>query len=107
MKKIIAKIILVVGILLCLLPMGAGIAYAGETMPWDTGLRTLTNALSGTTAMYVTMMGLFFIGAMLMFGGDLGNFGKSLMMVVIVGTLLGGIGQVAGLLGFSSGALLP
>jgi len=82
-------------------------AYAGDgaDLPWNTGLDKLTQALSGKTALYISMIGIFFAGGMLIFGGDLGNFGKTLMMVVLVGCMMGGISSIVGAF-IKTGALL-
>lgn len=78
---------------------------SSDDLPWNTALQKLVNALSGKTAMLISMIGIFFAGGMLIFGGDLGNFGKSLMMVVLVGSMMGGLSSVVGMF-MSEGALL-
>ena len=83
-------------------------AYAGSTsvdVPWNSSLSTLINALSGRTALYISMVGLFFAGGILIFGGDLGNFGRMVMMVVLVGSTLTGLVSLIGTF-LGSGALL-
>ncbi len=60
-------------------------------VPWTKGLGEFTKVLSGPTALLVSMIGLFFAGGILIFGGELGNFARMLMMVVIVGSSLTGI----------------
>jgi len=87
---IIAALILVA--LLCC-PMTA---LASENdLPWNTALDKLINAFSGKTALLVSMVGIFFAGGMLIFGGDLGNFGKMVMMIVLVGSMMGALSTVA------------
>ena len=71
-------------------------ALASQTdLPWDTALNKLVNAFSGKTALLVSMVGIFFAGGMLIFGGDLGNFGKMVMMVVLVGSMMGALSTIA------------
>lgn len=96
-KEIIAKMCLLLccmALFVCVMEV-AVYASDGGDLPWNTGLDKLTKALSGKTALFVSMVGIFFAGGMLIFGGDLGNFGKSIMMVVLVGCILGGLGAVA------------
>ncbi|MDY6399244.1 MAG: TrbC/VirB2 family protein [Synergistales bacterium] len=62
-----------------------------KTVPWSSGLSELVNILSGPTALFISMLGLFFAGGILIFGGELGNFTRMLMMVIIVGSSLTGI----------------
>ena len=52
---------------------------SNNDLPWNTALERLVNAFSGRTALLVSMIGIFFAGGMLIFGGDLGNFGKMVM----------------------------
>ncbi len=82
-------------------------AYASVSVsvPWNSSLSTLISALSGRTALYISMVGLFFAGGILIFGGDLGNFGRMVMMVVLVGSTLTGLVSLIETF-LSSGALL-
>ena len=82
-------------------------AYASTSVsvPWNSSLSTLIDALSGKTALYISMVGLFFAGGILIFGGDLGNFGRMVMMVVLVGSTLTGIFSLINTF-LGSGALL-
>ena len=71
-------------------------ALASESdLPWNSGLEKLINAFSGKTALLISMVGIFFAGGMLIFGGDLGNFGKMVMMVVLVGSMMGALSSIA------------
>ena len=71
-------------------------AMASESdLPWNTALEKLVNAFSGKTALLISMVGIFFAGGMLIFGGDLGNFGKMVMMVVLVGSMMGALSSLA------------
>ena len=81
------------------------LASDGDSLPWNSGLDKLTKALSGKTALMVSMVGVFFAGGMLLFGGDLGGFGKTIMMVVLVGSMLGGLNAVVTAF-ITTGALL-
>ena len=64
-------------------------------LPWNTALEKLVNDFSGKTALLISMVGIFFAGGMLIFGGDLGNFGKMVMMVVLVGSMMGALSSLA------------
>lgn len=92
-------------LVLCVMEVAA-FASDGADLPWNTGLDKLTKALSGKTALFISMIGIFFAGGMLIFGGDLGNFGKSIMMVVLVGCVLGGLTAVTNAF-ITTGAVLP
>ena len=75
-------------------------------LPWNTALDKLVNAFSGRTALLVSMIGIFFAGGMLIFGGDLGNFGKMVMMIVLVGSMMGALSTVASTFISTEGCLI-
>ncbi|MBR2209485.1 MAG: TrbC/VirB2 family protein [Synergistaceae bacterium] len=75
-------------------------------LPWNTALDKLVNAFSGRTALLVSMIGIFFAGGMLIFGGDLGNFGKMVMMIVLVGSMMGALSTVASTFITTEGCLI-
>ena len=75
-------------------------------LPWNTALDKLVNAFSGRTALLVSMIGIFFAGGMLIFGGDLGNFGKMIMMIVLVGSMMGALSTVASTFISTEGCLI-
>ena len=78
--------------LLCSAPAAMG---SESDLPWNNALEKLINAFSGKTALLISMVGIFFAGGMLIFGGDLGNFGKMVMMVVLVGSMMGALSSIA------------
>ena len=63
-------------------------------------------ALASTNALLVSMIGIFFAGGMLIFGGDLGNFGKMVMMIVLVGSMMGALSTVASTFITTEGCLI-
>ena len=65
-----------------------------NSVPWDTGLKALIDVITGPTALYISMIGLFFAGGILIFGGELGGFTRMVMMVVLVGSMLTGISNL-------------
>ena len=77
-----------------------------DDVAWNTGIEKLIDALSGKTALLVSMVGLFFAGGMLIFGGQLSSFGRSIMMVVLVGSVLGALASVVKMFITSEGFLL-
>ena len=89
--------------LLCV-PMAA--LAKTDNVAWNTGIEKLIDALSGKTALLVSMVGLFFAGGFLIFGGQLGTFGRSVMMVVLVGSMLGALASVVKMFVSTEGFLL-
>ena len=102
-RKVIFMAVLVAA-LLCL-PVSA-FATDDENFAWNKGLKVLIDMLSGRTALLVSMVGIFFAGGMLIFGGDLGGFGRTVMMVVLVGSMLGALSNVASKFITTEGCLL-
>ena len=98
---ILAVVVLVV--MLCS-PIAA--MASQNDLPWNTALDKLINAFSGRTALLVSMVGIFFAGGMLIFGGDLGNFGKMVMMIVLVGSMMGALSTVASTFITTEGCLI-
>ena len=94
----------VVLVALCCSPVAA--LASQNDLPWNTALDKLVNAFSGRTALLVSMIGIFFAGGMLIFGGDLGNFGKMVMMIVLVGSMMGALSTVASTFITTEGCLI-
>ena len=71
---------------------GAG-AGAGTALPWDNALEVLAGALTGNTAKWICAIAIFIAGVALIFGEDLGQFAKRLLMIVIAAAFLVGAGS--------------
>ena len=56
----------------------------GSDLPFVAPLKTLANALTGPFAMTVSLIGIVGAGAMLIFGGDMGGFLRTLVFLVLV-----------------------
>lgn len=70
-----------IAVLLALLLVTA-VTLAGEAMPWDSGLKKFADALTGTTAMYISLLA--FAGCMmgLIWGGELNDLVKKMVVIV-------------------------
>lgn len=58
-------------------------AQAGGGLPWDGPLKTLRDSLTGPVAKAIGVIALAAAGGMLAFGGELGDFTKRILMVVL------------------------
>jgi len=67
--------VLVVSSLCC------GVAHA--QLPWEAPLTALQNSLTGTVAKSIGVIAMAISGGMLAFGGELNEFTKRIMMVVL------------------------
>ena len=74
-------------------------SFASETgMPWESALQTIVNTLTGPTALAIAVIGTFVAGATLIFGGDMNEWTRRLvMLVLVVGLLVSGTGIINGL----------
>ena len=88
-------------------------AFAGgtngtsSTLPWESALQNLSGALTGTTAKIICVIAIFIAGVALIFGEDLGQFAKRLLMIVIAAAFLVGAGSfVANFVTPSNGGLI-
>ena len=56
---------------------------ASAQLPWETPLQTLSTSLTGPVAKAIGVIALAVSGGMLAFGGELSDFTKRIMMVVL------------------------
>lgn len=56
---------------------------AAQALPWDGPLSQLQTSLTGTVAKAIGVIALAVSGGMLAFGGELSDFTKRIMMVVL------------------------
>lgn len=79
---------------------------SGSDMPWDSALSTLQESLTGPFAYIVSLIGIVASAGMLVFGGEISGFLKSMLYVVlVVAVLIGANAFMTNVMGFS--ALLP
>ncbi len=76
-------------ILLCAFLFSADL-YAAQTTKtaFDLPLATLRNIISGPVAYTLSLLGIVSAGAMLVFGGEINQFLKSLIMLILVISLI-------------------
>lgn len=69
-------------------------AYAGTTvggsLPYETWLTSLKNSVTGPVAFTLSIIGIVVAGGVLIFGGDLNGFFRTLIFIVLVMALLVG-----------------
>jgi type IV secretion system protein VirB2 len=63
-------------------------AFAQTALPWETPLETLTNSIKGPVAYFISLLGIVVAGAMLIFGGEINEFVRRLIMLVLVISLI-------------------
>lgn len=84
-----SAILLALVALALLLPNLAEAATAGGGgLPWETPLQTLSNSIKGPVAFTISLLGLVGCGAALIWGGEINEFIRRFIMLVLVISLL-------------------
>ncbi len=92
--------------LLLLLPETAHAAGAGGGMPYESWLQQLRDSITGPVAFSLGIAGLVISGGVLIFGGELNAFARTLVFLVLVmGFIIGASNLLTGFFG-SAGAVV-
>lgn len=75
----------------------------GGGLPWESPLQQIQQSITGPVAGFIALAAVAIAGGMLIFGGELNDFARRLMYVVLVAGILLGATQIVALFG-SSGA---
>ena len=86
-------------------PTLAQAAGGGGALPWDTPLTTLRNNLTGPFAFTISLIAFVAAGITLVFGGEVNEFIRRLIYVVLVAAMLVSVTNLASALGIT-GALV-
>ena len=70
------------------LPEIAAAATGGGSLPWETPLQTLRDSITGPVAYAVSLMGIVVAGAMLVWGGEINEFVRRMIMLILVISLI-------------------
>jgi len=60
----------------------------GAGLPWESPLQQITNSLQGPVAASISVIALIISGAALAFGGELNEFARRIIMIVMAISLL-------------------
>jgi type IV secretion system protein TrbC len=73
-----------------------GLAHASTSdgMPWSTPLQNIGGALTGPVAYWLSLIGIFVCGAALVFGGEINELVRRLIMVVLMGSIMMGASSI-------------
>ena len=90
--------------IILLLGVHPGIAHAtttGGSLPWDTPLTTLKNDITGSVAFTISLLAMVACGAALVFGGEIHEFIRRIIMLVLVASFIVGATNLASALGIT------
>ena len=81
------------------------LAGGGGGLPWEGPLQQIQQSITGPVAGFIALAAVAVAGGMLIFGGELNDFARRLMYVVLVAGILLGATQVVGLFGASGASI--
>lgn len=85
-------------------------AAGGGGLPWEAPLQQIQQSITGPVAGSIALAAVAIAGGMLIFGGELNDFARRLMYIVLVAGILLGATQIVGLFGAAGatiGAAFP
>ena len=88
-------------------PEVAASTGGGGALPWESPLQTIADSISGPVAYAISLIGIVVAGAMLVWGGEINEFARRIIMLVLVISLIVFATQVLSTLFNVSGAVLP
>lgn len=74
-------------------------AGSGGGLPWEAPLEQIQESITGPVAGYIALAAVAIAGGMLIFGGELNDFARRLVYVVLVAGILLGATTIVGLFG--------
>lgn len=77
----------------------------GGSLPWEGPLEQIQQSITGPVAGYIALTAVAIAGGMLIFGGELNDFARRLMYVVLVAGILLGATTIVGLFGATGASI--
>lgn len=96
---------LAASITLFTLSIDPAFASGGGGLPWEGPLQQIQQSITGPVAGFIALAAVAVAGGMLIFGGELNDFARRLMYVVLVAGILLGATQIVGLFGASGASI--
>jgi len=106
-QRTLATALLIIGALLVLFaPHNASASVGtGGSLPYESWLENLRNSVTGPVAFSLSIIGIVIAGGVLIFGGDLNGFFRTLIFLVLVMALIVGAQNVMSTF-FARGAVI-
>ena len=80
-------------------------ASSGGSLPWEGPLEQIQESITGPVAAAIALAAVAIAGGMLIFGGELNDFARRLMYVVLVAGILLGATQIVALFGATGASI--
>lgn len=81
------------------------LASSGGSLPWEGPLRQIQESITGPVAGAIALAAVAIAGGMLIFGGELNDFARRLVYVVLVAGILLGATNIVGLFGATGASI--
>ncbi len=81
------------------------LASSGGSLPWEGPLEQIQQSITGPVAGYIALAAVAIAGGMLIFGGELNDFARRLVYVVLVAGILLGATTIVGLFGATGASI--
>jgi type IV secretion system protein VirB2 len=94
-------------IVCCIAPGSAEASTGGGSLPWETPLEAIRDSVTGPVAYAISLMGIVVAGAMLVWGGEIGDFVRRIIMLTLAISLIVFSANSLATLFSVSGAVIP
>lgn len=81
------------------------LASSGGSLPWEGPLQQIQESITGPVAGAIALAAVAIAGSMLIFGGELNDFARRLVYVVLVAGILLGATNIVGLFGATGASI--
>jgi type IV secretion system protein VirB2 len=82
------RFLIVLFLALAVLAPEAIAGTGGGALPWESPLQTIADSISGPVAYAISLIGIVVAGAMLVWGGEINEFARRIIMLVLVISLI-------------------
>lgn len=88
-----------------IIAMTPAFAGSGGSLPWEGPLEQIQESITGPVAGYIALAAVAIAGGMLIFGGELNDFARRLVFIVLVAGILLGATTIVGLFGATGASI--
>jgi type IV secretion system protein TrbC len=90
---------------IALASIAPALASSGGSLPWEEPLQQIQESITGPVAGAIALAAVAIAGGMLIFGGELNDFARRLVFIVLVAGILLGATNIVGLFGATGASI--